>query len=237
MWAYAQRHGPPRPGEEVLGARFLIDRDAHQRPSVSLSLITVAHTQSIFTRARPAWEFIGPWVEPDWVAPLMAHIDFHRVPEADYEVGGRRYGVFAHDWRRTGLEAWLELTADRELASGDDRPVPSYAPPDELALSHPAFVEAARLALRDLHRPGALAANPLMRSRAIRDRGGEAPAAEVLRDLIAEAIDTLRIDPRDAKLHRALARTYVRPAQTQELAADALGLPFSTYRRHPDTGR
>jgi hypothetical protein len=44
------------------------------------------------------------------------------------------------------------------------------------------------------------------------------------------------IDPRDAKLQRALARTYVRPAQTQELAADALGLPFSTYRRHLTPG-
>ena len=50
--------------------------------------------------------------------------------------------------------------------------------------------------------------------------------------VLAERYDALRIDPRDAKLQRALARTYVRPAQTQELAADALGLPFSTYRRH-----
>jgi hypothetical protein len=27
-------------------------------------------------------------------------------------------------------------------------------------------------------------------------------------------------------------RTYLRPAATQEAAADALGLPFSTYRGH-----
>jgi hypothetical protein len=236
MWAYAQQHGAPRPGEEVFAARFLVDREAHQRPSPSLSLITVAHTQHIFGRARPAWEFLGPWVDPDWIEPLMMHIDFHRAPEADYEVAGRRYGVFAHDWRRTPLEPWLELTADRELDRGDEplpRPDP---PPDELALSQPEFIEAVRRALRDLHRPGALAANPLMRSRAARDRAGPAPTPEAIRDLLADAIDALRVDPRDAKLHRALARTYVRPAQTQELAADALGLPFSTYRRHLTRG-
>jgi hypothetical protein len=31
-------------------------------------------------------------------------------------------------------------------------------------------------------------------------------------------------------------RTYVRPAATQERAAAALGLPFSTYRRHLTQG-
>ena len=29
-----------------------------------------------------------------------------------------------------------------------------------------------------------------------------------------------------------LDRTFVRPAPTQEAAAEVLGLPFSTYRRH-----
>jgi hypothetical protein len=57
-----------------------------------------------------------------------------------------------------------------------------------------------------------------------------------LRDVVAEAIDALRADSRDEKLHRALTRTYVRPAQTQELAAEAFGLPFSTYRRHLTRG-
>jgi hypothetical protein len=33
-----------------------------------------------------------------------------------------------------------------------------------------------------------------------------------------------------------LERTYVRPAATQERAAAALGLPFSTYRRHLTQG-
>ena len=35
---------------------------------------------------------------------------------------------------------------------------------------------------------------------------------------------------------RAVDRTYVRAAATQEAAAEVLGLPFSTYRRHLAAG-
>ena len=58
------------------------------------------------------------------------------------------------------------------------------------------------------------------------------PAAEVLRRVIAEAIDSLRGHPKDERLYRALHRTYVSPAGTQELAAESLDIPFSTYRSH-----
>ena len=37
-------------------------------------------------------------------------------------------------------------------------------------------------------------------------------------------------------LVRALERTYLRPAPTQEAAAELLGLPFSTYRGHLTRG-
>ena len=40
----------------------------------------------------------------------------------------------------------------------------------------------------------------------------------------------LRAGPRGERLYQALARTYFEPAATQELAAERLGLPFSTYR-------
>jgi hypothetical protein len=93
-----------------------------------------------------------------------------------------------------------------------------------LALSQAEFAAAARRALRDLHRPDALAENPLQRARMTR--------AAPLDELLEQAVAALRADPRDAKLARALERTYLRPAPTQEAAADVLGLPFSTYRRH-----
>ncbi|MFC8381890.1 hypothetical protein [Nocardia sp. NPDC057272] len=46
----------------------------------------------------------------------------------------------------------------------------------------------------------------------------------------------MREDSRGEKLYRVLDRTYLRPAPTQERAAELLGLPFSTYRRHLTQG-
>ena len=51
-----------------------------------------------------------------------------------------------------------------------------------------------------------------------------------------EAVGELRDEPRDERLFRALDRTYLRPAPTQEAAAELLGLPFSTYRGHLTRG-
>jgi hypothetical protein len=57
-----------------------------------------------------------------------------------------------------------------------------------------------------------------------------------LETLVRAAVETLKEHPRDDKLWRAVERTYVRPAATQERAAASLGLPFSTYRRHLTQG-
>jgi predicted short-subunit dehydrogenase-like oxidoreductase (DUF2520 family) len=57
-----------------------------------------------------------------------------------------------------------------------------------------------------------------------------------LSELVEDAVAALRADPRSAKLARALDRTYVRPASTQQAAAELLGLPFSTYRAHLTRG-
>lgn len=46
---------------------------------------------------------------------------------------------------------------------------------------------------------------------------------------------TLQDSPRDAKGFRAY-RTYLPPAPPQEVAAQVLGLPSSTYRRHLSAG-
>jgi hypothetical protein len=230
VWAHAQRHAPPRPGDDVLLARFVIDRDAYQAPSRSLNVVTMRSMQEWLGRRRLSWYYTAP-ADPEAMAPLMDYIHFHRAPEADFEVGGRRYGVFARDWRRVGGVEWLERMAEREL--GDEAPVAGseHETGPVLALSQPEFADAVRRALRDLHRPGALAANPLTCTRLVRERA-ELPAPAALRELLEEAVEALRADPRAEKLLRALERTYVRPAPTQEAAAELLDLPFSTYRGH-----
>ncbi|MEX2195417.1 MAG: ATP-binding protein [Thermoleophilaceae bacterium] len=231
MWAYAQSHGAPGPGEQVFASRFYVDRESYQgQPSASYNAISVAWLDHVISRARPAWDFIGFWADPDGIEPYMSFIDYQRVPEADFEVDGRRYGVFGHDWRQVDLEEWIELGSRRQIAAGFD-PTATPAPAPIVALSAPEFAKAVRDALRDLHRPDALAANPLLESRLVRDRAGASPVG-ALQELIEEAVTSLRGDPRDEKLYRVLARTYLRPARTQELAAEALDVPFSTYKRH-----
>jgi hypothetical protein len=106
-----------------------------------------------------------------------------------------------------------------------------------LVLSQGDFTDAVRQALRDLHEPELLAKNPLQRARVVRDRvHGDEPDSAALAALVREAIDMLRRHPRDDKRLLAVERTYVTPAPTQEAAAELLGLPFSTYRRHLTQG-
>lgn len=57
-----------------------------------------------------------------------------------------------------------------------------------------------------------------------------------LREVLQEGLSTLQASPRDAKGYRALRRTYLAPAPSQEVAAQVLGLPSSTYRRHLSAG-
>jgi hypothetical protein len=232
MRAYAMAHGAPRPGEAVFAFRTFMDAEAYQAPSESFNMATIVSVQHYVSCPHLAWDFIGGWADPDAIAPFMAHIDYARVPEADFEVGGRRYGVFAHDWRRMGLEAWFDMMEARELADEPAGGTPPTLPPAALALSQAEFAGGVRAALRDLRRPDALAANPLAVARVVRDRGAGEPVAEVLEALLREAVASLQADPRDEKLHRALDRTYLRAAPSHEAAAELLGVPLSSFRRH-----
>lgn len=232
-WEYAQRHGPPRPGEQIILWRFLVDTEAGTRPSRSETLIRIPFGQETVTRSDTAWTFLAVDTGRDYWEPLFSYYDFHRAPEAAFQIGGQPYDVYAHDWRRRGVEDWLDLTADRELGA----PVaPSAGPETDLVLSEPEFAAAVRAALRDLRDSHRLGTNPLLRSRLVRDVTDGKAATEVLRDLIGRAAATLRDNPREADLHHVIDRTFLRPAPTQERAAEMLGLPFSTFRRHRDRG-
>ena len=91
--------------------------------------------------------------------------------------------------------------------------------------------------MRDLHRPPLLARNPLLRTRLVRDRAGDGRAGRGdARGAVGSESRRFAQHPRDDKRWRAVERTYVRPAGTQERAAEALGLPFSTFRRHLTQG-
>jgi hypothetical protein len=131
------------------------------------------------------------------------------------------------------VHEWLSTLGDRELAAG---PGPAAPVPDpgrlRVVLSAQEFEAAVKEALRNARRPADLARSPLCRSRLVADAPCDGPRAETLADLLVAATDALAGDARDAKLHRVAATTFFRGVPTQEAAAERLGLPFSTYRRH-----
>jgi hypothetical protein len=109
--AYAERHGPPRADEQVLFGRFWMDAERHQAVTRVFTLVAATTSQS-WMAPKLAWCFMT-MADPDLVEPLLTEIHIWRAREADFEVGGRRYGVFAHDWRVEPADEWLRLKAER----------------------------------------------------------------------------------------------------------------------------
>ncbi len=237
-WTFLLRHAPLRSGERATMFRFWMARDTYQDVSAIQSLIAVNMTRHELTTPRLAFTFM-PFANAEFWEMVAAYADMARLEEADFTVGEHRYGVYAHDWRVTPTTAWLDLLAEREVSVMTfDKPIAPKPSMQMVALSTEDFASAVRTALRDLVRIEALHSSPLLRSRLLADTAAESHAvrAQALRDQIMQVINGLQSSPRESKLYRALYHTYVQPAATQEQAAELLDLPFSTYRRHLQSG-
>jgi hypothetical protein len=177
-----------------------------------------------------------PCADETFWTPLCQYINLARLPHVDFSVNGKSYAVFGHDWRAEPPAQWLEVLAEREIATGQTPAPPQASSPPLVVLSHPDFAEAVRNALRDFKRAGLLNQNPLLQSHLVIQRAGvnasEAQRVAALRKLIEEATAQLQAAPKENKYYRALYHTYFQPAANQEQSAELLDLPFSTYRRH-----
>jgi hypothetical protein len=228
--AFVQRHGPVRRGEGVVYLRWWMHREAYQAVTAAINLAAMHTVSQCVTRPGIAWNFVA-MADPSFWRAHFDGVNFPRVEDADFQVGGRRYGVFAHDWRVEPPADWM---------MGNRIPMP-FAPtadprPSVRPMTEAEFQDAVRQALRDYTRPDALAEGPLRSSRLLRDTPEAKARASALQALLREAVAALDANPRDRKLHRALWHTYLEPLATQELAAERLGLPFSTYRHHLSRG-
>jgi len=198
--------------------------------------VSPAQTRMIFQLVRLFLSTPGltytflPVADPQFWASAGQYIDLHRLPAADFEIGGRRYGMYAHDWHAVPPAAWLQRLAEREpTAWAVQQPAPGMSPaPGVQRLDDAAFAAAVRDALRELGRPDRLAENPLAAGAAAPD--GDRGAA--LERSVRNAAAVLRESARDRRAYRALHHTYLQPAGTQQRAAELLDLPISTYRRH-----
>lgn len=243
--AYLERRAPLRPAERATLFRFWMAQETYQTVSPAQSLVFVQAVIHYLTTPGLAFTFF-PCADPQFWAPVLAYANLTRFPEADFEVGGRQYGVYGNDWRVFPPLEWLAAVGQQEVgaaAAAPQRAAPLPPAKEQvLVLSRSDFAAAMREALHDFTRPDLLGANPLTRSRlvldALRPDAGSTPRDRglALQGLIRAAADALQSSPRDAKLHRALHHTYFQPAPTQERAAELLDLPFSTYRRHLTAG-
>ncbi len=235
------RHGGLRAGERALLVRAWLARDTYQDVSAVQTLITLRLTHHYLAAdQRPALTLL-PFADPGFWAGGCAYTDFERLPAADFTVDGRTYGTFVHDWRRTPPLAWLGLLCERESAADPLAVAPPVEPVGGLrVLDAEAFAAGVREALRGLGRAGGLRGCVLLRSRSVAARTAEgaepAERAAALAALLKETAAALAEAPQDRRAHRALHHTYFSPAGTQQRAADLLGLPMSTYRRHLAAG-
>ena len=110
---YAERHGPLRPGELIRYGRFWMDADRYQAITQVFAVVAAICSQS-WIGPKVAWSFVA-MAEPDLMEPMFTEIRMRRLPEADFEVDGRRHGVFGHDWRIEPAGTWLQLKAERAL--------------------------------------------------------------------------------------------------------------------------
>jgi energy-coupling factor transporter ATP-binding protein EcfA2 len=175
--------------------------------------------------------------DPDTLNAAFRRRDFHRLRGADFEVGGRRYGMFGHDWRAVPPTTWITTMAGRATVGEQPRP---WAVTEVTGLTQPEFADAVRSALRDLTRLDRLQGAALGRSRLVGAllTGTSTPIerAKRIREVIRAAAAMLEASPRDRKLFRVLHHTFLQPAENQVRAAALLDLPMSTYRRYLAAG-
>jgi hypothetical protein len=225
------RHAQVAPAEAVTLYRYVMTADGYQAVGPELSLcfmVAMRHDLLVPGQTIAYMTF----ADPDFWAAVAHYSGAVRTPDADFAVGDRKYGIYCKDWRAISPQV---LYFDRMLAhSLGMQAEPEDLPPPVRALSLEAFRHAVKRALRDYCAPLALRTNPILHTRLIASAAGISPTiearVETVRALLREAAAALRARPRSGRFIEALETTYFEPDMTQELAADRLGLPFTTYR-------
>ena len=104
--AFVERHGPVGRGEGVVYLRWWMHAESYQAVTAAINLTAMHVVSECVTRPGIAWNFVA-MADPSFWAAHFEGVNFARVPEADFEVAGRRSGVFAHDWRIEPPADWM----------------------------------------------------------------------------------------------------------------------------------
>jgi hypothetical protein len=227
-WQHAQATRPLRPHEHVVLARLYGAAPLCSGASPLLDLMTHRVLASFILREPAAWSYVS-LASGTFLDPLMRSVDQCPLPEP-VVTDRASFTLYAHDWRAVRLDRWTEAGHLAELSGPDARPTARKRkePASPTVLTRAEFDAAVADALSAWQRKDLLAGNPLLRTRMITERGA-GDAVEALRDVLAQALDTLGGDPR-------METGLLRGAPTREAAAERLGLPLSTFRRHLTRG-
>ncbi len=222
------RRRPPEAGEPVLVNVVADGRTPERLGGFSDQVAAISLRE--WTLPGLGWVVVTSTRVPTWT-PIWEYIGFEplgELPLAD----GQALGIWGRDFARSDYAAWLDALALRELDRDGTAPPPVASP---VALAREDFDAAVREALKAYGRPEQLRASPLLTSRLARPADGQDPVVR-LRQVLRAAVDAVGAQARGEAAAGAVDRTYLRPAATQELAAEVLGLPFGTYRRHLRAG-
>lgn len=227
-WDAVSAMAPPRHGEHIGVARFMVHRHTPHRASRAWDLV---HMRIIFEllRARHcAWSCVV-MADPDFWEPLMTYMDMFRPSGRP----GQGPGLFCHDWRAVRIDEWAD-GIDARLLGGPPRKPAEEPRGAGAALTREESDAAVRDALRNWLDPDALAASPLLRFRIIEPSEGP-DAVTALQEVLDRAVQRLRANPRTSHLHSVLTMTF-QSSLTQEAVARRLNMAFSTYRRYLTRG-
>ncbi len=222
------KHAPLRAGEKALMARWWLSIESYQK----------AEPMQMRLFADMGWRlaFVGGPVigavhaDPeDWIARPGRPHDVMGI----FDLGGKPYGIFGTDWRRTSRERWTErlVAMFRAPPAGPSGPVIEFA-----VLGRESFGRAVRAALRACGRHDRLSDNPLLATRLVAERAiagaSSAERVSALLELLAAGVSALAAQPRTKRHAATLERTFWQTDNVKGVVvADDLGLPYGSYRR------
>ncbi len=231
------QHSPLRGNEVAVLTRYWLSTTEYQRVGPVQSLMWLHMVRSYALTQHMAYA-LCPFHDVGFWEPVFTYMGFVRVAAGDYVVDDHRYGIMMHDWRARPYGDWMKLMAQRESSFA---PVmPADTPPPPAVLDRETFARAVKDALRHQADAHALGRNPLLNSQLVRGDLGSSASTEARIDRLRSCLDRACAALADAAGHdkhaRAVVSAYGRGAPSQEAAADALGVPLSSFRRHLKRG-
>lgn len=229
--------GPLRGEEVVIVTRWWLSLADYQAVGPVQSRMWL-HMVRTYARTPNLAYAIATFRDVAFWQPIFEYMGFSRTDVGDFALGSHRYGTMHHDFRARPFRDWLHLLARREDQTSPV--VAPEAPPSVVVLERAAFEAAVREALRHRGDARALVGNPLLETRLVRERTGASASVQArvgrLRACLDAALDALQSAVGRQKHARAVQAKYGRNAPSQEAAAETLGVPLSSFRRHLKSG-